>query len=213
MSANRSTALLSSLHGLVRPRNEDAAADTELLNRFFLDRDEAAFATLVHRYGPLVLGVCKRLLRNLQDAEDAFQATFLVVLLKARPIANPELLANWLYGVAYHTAQNARTSALRRQARERAKAEIYPPTQVALDDDFWEWKSILDEELNRLPEKYREPVILCGLRGMSRKEAARRLRCPEGTLSSRLARAHERLQTRLVKRGLVLSVGAVGGPL
>lgn len=209
MTEERSRTLIGSIHRLVKRSGAQVTPDGDLLNRFIVERDEIAFNALVQKYGPLVMGVCKRVLGNIQDAEDAFQATFLVLLLKARPIADPSLLANWLYGVAYNTARNARTSALRRHARERALADTprnHPETQ---DNDLWELKSILDEELQRLPDKYRAPIILCELRGLSRKEVARQLRCPEGTLSSRLASAHERLHARLASRGLVLSAGAI----
>ncbi len=180
--------------------------DGELLKRFIAHRDEAAFEALVRRYGPLVLGVCRRVLHHRHGAEDAFQATVLVLLHKAGSIAHPELVGNWLYGVAYFTAKKAKLSAARRRARERQVSEMLRAQPVAEEEELRELRPLLDEELTRLPEKYRVPIVLCELHGKSRKEVARHLGCPEGTLSSRLARAR---QQRLAKRGLALSAGSL----
>jgi RNA polymerase sigma factor (sigma-70 family) len=183
-------------------------SDRQLLERFLADHDEAAFAGLVRRHGPLVLGVCHRVLGNVHDAEDAFQATFVVLLRKAAAIGRRELLANWLYGVAYRTALEAKTAAARRRAKERQVGAM--PRPDAADEEVWrELRPYLDQELSRLPDKYRVPVLLCDLEGKTRKEAARQLGWPEGTLSGRLSRARALLAKRLTRHGLALSAGAV----
>src|SRR5262249_14892382 len=154
----------------------------ELLGRYLQRRDGDAFEALLARHGPMVLGVCRRLLGSAADAEDAFQATFLVLVRKAASIVPREQVGNWLYGVAYRTATSAKVMTDRRGAKERAAArpearEEHAPTDLG---------PLLDEELNRLPDKYRTPVVLCDLEGATRREAARRLGWPEGTLSTRL---------------------------
>jgi len=199
------------LSGLLVSGATGQLSDEELLGRFVKRRDdeaEAAFAALVERYGPMVLGVCRRVLGNRHEAEDAFQATFLVLARKASSIARPEQLANWLFGVARRAALDARARALRGKARERrvhmnSQAEI----KQAGDDqpDVDELRAILDEELARLPERYRGALVLCELDGLTRRAAAARLGIPEGTLSSRLSRAKDCLRRRLVRRGLALS--------
>ena len=190
--------------------------DEELLSRFVsigrrdrgepAEAAEAAFAALVDRYGSMVLGVCRRVLGDQHEAEDAFQATFLVLARKAGSIARREQLANWLYGVACRTALDARARARRRKVRER-KAHAMSPAEIPASNavDLDELRSILDEELSRLPEAFRGAVVLCELEGLSRYAAAQRLGIPEGTLSSRLARAKELLRRRLAGRGLAPS--------
>jgi RNA polymerase sigma factor (sigma-70 family) len=182
-------------------------SDGRLLERFIATREEAAFEALLRRHGPMVLGVCRRVLHREQDAEDAFQAAFLVLVRKAGSLSAKESVGNWLYGVAFRTAQKARAESARRRAKETRMAR---PEAVFPHDDLWgELRPLLDRELSRLPEKYREPVVLCDLQGQTRKEAARRLGCPEGTVSGRLARARVMLAKRLARRGLALSGGAV----
>jgi RNA polymerase sigma factor (sigma-70 family) len=174
-------------------------SDRQLLERFTRRQDEAAFAALVQRHGPLVLGVCRRILQHAQDAEDAFQATFLVLVRRADAIAKPDSLANWLYGVAYRTAHKARTSAARRRTYERQAV----PMGVAdpLPEALWrELRAVLDEELYHLPDKYREPLVLCYLQGKTNEEAARALGWPVGSMSARLARGREMLRDRLTSR-------------
>src|SRR5437773_2658105 len=134
MAAEPLNSLVRQIYHAVRWHPDGDATDAELLQRFTAHRDEAAFAALVRRYGPLVFGVCRRVLHHWQDAEDAFQATFLVLLHKARSIAQPRLLGNWLYGVAYYTAKNAKASALRRRARERRVMEMSQARLVVEDD-------------------------------------------------------------------------------
>jgi RNA polymerase sigma factor (sigma-70 family) len=182
-------------------------SDSELLSRFAAASDQAAFAHLMERHGPMIWRVCRRILQHTDDAEDAFQATFIVLLRKARFIRTPDLLGNWLYGVASRTALRARTQ---RRARERRRdPALHAIAQVAEDRLLGrELREILDEEINRLPMKLRLPFVLCYLEGRTNEEAARSLRCPKGTVLSRLSRARERLRRRLLRRGVSVS-GAV----
>jgi RNA polymerase sigma factor (sigma-70 family) len=185
--------------------------DRELLHAFAGRRDETAFAALVERHGPLVWGVCRRLLRDEQDAEDAFQATFLVLAKKADSIPWREDAGNWLYAVALRVARKARARAARRR---QVEGEVIMSARTAVEgapDD--EVGGIVAEEVGRLPEKYRRPVVLCCLQGKSYGEAARLLGWPEGTVSGRLARARELLRRRLVRRGLALPAGGVAALL
>jgi RNA polymerase sigma factor (sigma-70 family) len=186
--------------------DESRLSDGQLLERFLAAREEAAFAALVRRHGPMVLGVCRRVLRHHQDAEDAFQAAFLVLARKARAVRG-ESLANWLYTVAYHAALEARAAGARRRARERQVEEMpHPEVPPA---ELQDWRPLLDRELHRLPQKYRAALVLCDLEGKTRKEAARQLRLPEGTLSSRLATARRLLATRLARCGVSLALAVV----
>jgi RNA polymerase sigma factor (sigma-70 family) len=186
-------------------------SDAELLERFVAGRDEAAeaaFAALVERHGVMVLGVCRRVLGNRDAAEDAFQATFLVLAKKASAIARREQLASWLHGVARRAALDARARASRQKAREKrlgAMLPVEPPDQTMTS----ELRAVLDEELARLPERHRTAILLCELEGLSRREAANRLGISEGTLSSRLSRAKSRLRDRLTRRGFALSSAAL----
>jgi RNA polymerase sigma factor (sigma-70 family) len=180
--------------------------DGQLLQRFLGAGDDTAFAALVRRHGPMVLGVCRRVLGHEQDAEDAFQATFLVLARKAASIVPPEAVGHWLYGVAYRAAQKAREAAARRRAHER-QAGLRRPEERSRPDDRCD---DLDREITRLPDIYRAPVVLCALQGLSRQEAARRLGCPEGTLSSRLAKARRLLAKRLGGPGTVVAALVAG---
>jgi RNA polymerase sigma factor (sigma-70 family) len=183
--------------------------DGQLLECFLARRDEAAFEALVRRHGPMVLGVCRRVLRNTHDVEDAFQATFLVLVRKAASLRQRELVGNWLYGTAYRAALETRTTNAARQARERQMWEM-PERETLAETDIWqELRPLLDQELNRLPEKYRVPVVLCDLEGRKRKDVARQLGIPEGTLSSRLATARRMLAKRLARHGVMVSGGAL----
>ncbi len=179
--------------------------DRQLLDRFIHERDEAAFTKLVERHGRTVWGVCRRLLPQEQDAEDAFQAVFLLLAQKAASIHKREAVGSWLYGVAYRSALRLRQRALRRQDCESqvpAAAEGAPPWGEAA---LRELQRILDEEVQRLPEKYRRVFVLCCLEGLSRADAARELGCKEGTISSQISRARQLLQTRLARRGITLT--------
>ena len=188
--------------------------DQELLRRFVHLQDETAFAILVERHGPMVLGVCRRILGNGHDAEDAFQATFLVLVRRADSLESPELLGSWLYGVAYRIARKLRAQATRRRQQERQAASVVTATEPLTDLAWRELRDTLDVELNHLPDKYRLPLILCYLQGLTNEEAARRLGWPAGSMSYRLARGRELLRQRLLgRRGtrpgdfLVLAVG------
>jgi RNA polymerase sigma factor (sigma-70 family) len=204
MTKGRLGKVIRQLNGVLDP-----TPDGQLLERFLTTKDEAAFETLVRRHGPMVLGVCRRVLGHLHDAEDAFQATFLVLARRAGSVRRCGSLGNFLYGVAHRTALQARRAALRRRAHE-AKAMPRPQTP----DDAWDGlREALDLELQRLPEKYRSAVVLCDLEGRPRKEAARQLGLPESTLASRLATARRTLARRLTRRGLTLSGGALAAAL
>ncbi len=183
-----------------------ALPDAQLLERFVKRRDEPAFAALVARHGPMVLGVCRRLVRDAQEAEDAFQATFLILTRKAASIQRQPLLAGWLYGVACRVAIRLRSQTARRRTREQTDADL---TVLAAADDgaYSEVRPLVHEEVGRLPDKYRSAVVLCYLEGKTNEEAALQLRWPVGSVKSRLARARELLRTRLGRRGLTLSAG------
>jgi RNA polymerase sigma factor (sigma-70 family) len=187
-------------------------ADGCLLEAFVLERDEAAFAALLRRHGPMVLGTCRRVLGCPHDADDAFQATFLVLARKAASVVPRERIGPWLYGVAYRTACKARAAASRRRAVERQGARLPEPAAPAGREPA-DWLPLLDRELQRLPDRYRAPVVLCELEGRSRKEAARMLCLAEGTVSSRLARARRLLARRLRRRDLALSATALAALL
>jgi RNA polymerase sigma factor (sigma-70 family) len=183
-------------------------SDGQLLDRFVERREEAVFEAIVRRHGPMVWGVCRRVLRDHHDAEDAFQTTFVVLARKAASVMIREKLGHWLYGVAYQTAMKARAMRAKRRVREVQVPDIPEPMAVpdGLRDALAE---SLDRELSRLPEKYRIPIVLCELEGMSHREAASQLGWPIGTVSSRLSRARSMLAKRLTRRGLSLSVGSL----
>src|SRR5579885_2466131 len=195
---------------LVQGRSD--RTDGQLLEDYIRRRDEAAFADLVWRHGPMVWGVCRRVLCNYHDAEDAFQATFLVLVRKATSILPREMVANWLYGVAHQTALKARATAARRGARERQVTAMPEPARQ--QQDLWDQlQSVLDQELSRLPDKYRAVIALCDLEGKTRKEAARQLNVPEGTVASRHATARAMLARRLARSGVALSGAALAALL
>jgi RNA polymerase sigma factor (sigma-70 family) len=187
-------------------REGEEETDGQLLERVVTGRDSVALETLVRRHAPMVWGVCRRNLAHQDEAEDAFQATFLVLLRKAASIRSRELLANWLYGVAQKTARKARQMAAVRGGLEK-QVEVMPELQTEPHEDEFgpELRAGLDEEVSRLPEKYRVIIVLCDLQSRTRPEVARQLRLPEGTVGSRLARGRALLAQRLVRRGLSLS--------
>jgi RNA polymerase sigma factor (sigma-70 family) len=182
--------------------------DRELLQRFIKSRDERAFEALVRLHGPLVLGVCRRIVGHHHDAEEAFQATFLVLARKAATVRPPEMVANWLYGVACRTALKTRAAAARRRAKE-VQLTVIPELKASPTERWEEIASLLDRELRRLPDKFRAAVVCCDLEGRSRQEAALQLGCPEGTLKARLTRGRSILAQRLARQGVVLSAGAL----
>ncbi|MCI0705712.1 MAG: sigma-70 family RNA polymerase sigma factor [Planctomycetia bacterium] len=184
-----------------------AATDPELLARFLADRNEEAFAQIVRRHGAVVFGVCRRVTGNYHLAEDAFQAVFVVLAAKAASVRPRNALSAWLYGVAYRTALRARTMSDRRRRRETLVEKLPESAQAETDSvEGADIAGLLDEEIARLPEHQRLPVVLCELEGRSRQEGAEQLGIPEGTLSSRLAAARKALAERLRQRGVVLSV-------
>jgi RNA polymerase sigma factor (sigma-70 family) len=180
--------------------------DERLLRDYVTSQDSDAFAALVHRHGAMVFGVCRRLLQREQDAEDAFQATFLVLIRKARSLTRPKLLGNWLYGVAHRTASKIRATDIRQRKREAPMVNHPAP---ASDDDMLrsELRSLLDDELERLPQRYRAPLVLFYLEGKTVEEVGTTLGRPKGTILAQLARGRERLRSRLSRRGLPLSPG------
>jgi RNA polymerase sigma factor (sigma-70 family) len=211
-SGSMSTVILHLRKSMSR-QGEAGLTDAQLLERFIDHRDDAAFAALVARHGSMVMGVCLRVTRNHQDAEDAFQATFLVLARKAASISSRELLANWLYGVAHNTALKARASSVKRHAKEKQVTQMPEPAMAG--QELWNdnIQALLDQELSRLPDKYRVPIILCDLEGKTRKEAAQQLGCPEGSLSSRLSRARVMLAKRLARHGQAISGGSLAAVL
>jgi RNA polymerase sigma factor (sigma-70 family) len=204
------TALGTVLHNLRRcllRQDEAGLTDGDLLECFITERDEGAFEALVRRHGPMVLGVCRRILRNEADAEDAFQATFLVLVRKAASIRPRVRVGNWLYGVAHSTALKARAMRTTRLAKEREAAARLKPEDSA---ETWDQLStLLDQELKALPDKYRTAIVLCDLEGKSIKEAAQQLGCPQATVGTRLARGRRLLARRLGRHGLALSAGVI----
>jgi RNA polymerase sigma factor (sigma-70 family) len=215
MSRSALTASVRYLRKVVASQSHHQNNDERLLQDFVMDRDEAAFGELVRHYGSLVGGVCRRVLGHQQDAEDAFQATFLVLAQNAARLRNKTALASFLHGTAYRIALNAKRTAARRR-----KHEGQIPTRSSvdpLDELSWrEVRTLLDEEVACLPEKYRSALILCCLDGVSQTEAAQRLGLKEGTLSSRLTTARKILSQRLARRGVeltaVLAASALAAP-
>jgi RNA polymerase sigma factor (sigma-70 family) len=203
MALGVADSILRHLRKLVGTGPAPDSTDAQLLERFAAQRDEAAFAALMERHGPLVWGVCRHILRHQQDAEDAFQATFLVLARKAAAIRKSEAVASWLHGVAYRVATKARQTIAKRRARqsEVPMPREEQPSEVGLH----ELQAVLDEEVQRLPKKYRAPFVLCCLESMGRAEAAAELGWHEGTLSTRIARARQLLERRLARRGITLS--------
>jgi RNA polymerase sigma factor (sigma-70 family) len=183
-------------------------SDENLLERFAVYCDERAFEALLDRHGPMVWGVCRRVLKRVQDIEDAFQATFLVLVRKARSIRRRPSAGSWLHSVAYRIALEARAHSERESTRER-KDSMRTGTDASDGASFHEVQAILDEEITSLPERLRAPLLLCCLGGRTKAQAARELGWKEGTVASRLARARERLEGRLTRRGVALTAGAM----
>jgi RNA polymerase sigma factor (sigma-70 family) len=186
--------------------------DGQLLERFIRQRDEPAFAALLQRHGPLVLRVCRLVLHDLHDAEDAFQATFLVLARKAASIHKQASISAWLHRVALNIARTARTTAAQRRSHEK-QAVLMSQLSAVDDAPLPDWQRLLHEQVDRLPEKYRLPVVLCYLKGTTHEEAARQLGWPLGTVKGRLARARDLLRGRLARRGLALSTSGLAAAL
>ncbi len=199
-----SGALARQVERLFQNGTVSGLSEGELLERFVRGHDEAAFEAIVTRHGPMVLGVCRRLLRDPNDVDDAFQATFLVLVRKAGSLRSRELLGNWLYGVAFRVANRARVVGARRAARTPLGSDALQKAAAEPEPEPLPW---LHEEVRRLPEKYRALVLLCYFEGLSHEEAAHRLGCPIGTVKGRLSRAREMLRKRLVRRGVSIPGG------
>ncbi len=208
---DRFLSVLSQLRRVILRHGEGGLNDGQLLDRFIHQRDETAFEVLVWRHGPMVLGVGRRVLRNLDDAEDILQATFLALVRQARSIRRREAIAGWLYQVAYRLALRARHQKKKRSRSQVALSEV-AAAAPSNDDPGQEELRLLDEELQRLPEKYRIPLVLSYLQGMTNQEIAVRMTCPIGTVFTRLARGREMLRKRLIRRGVTLSAGLMGAP-
>ncbi len=200
------------LRELVAVDQTAAATDRELLRRFVQQQDDAAFTALVQRHGPMVLSVCRRVLRHVHDAEDACQVAFLVLARKAGSIRRSESLGSWLHGVAFRAAANLKRQVARRHARETAAVDV--AQQPDPGDVSWrEVRAVLDEELRHLPTRYQAPLVLCYLEGKTRDEAAQELGWSTGTLRGRLERGRDLLRTRLARRGLMLSASLLATQL
>jgi RNA polymerase sigma factor (sigma-70 family) len=207
MIQGQSGAVVRQVQRLFEVGTAASVTEGQLLERYLEHRDEVAFEALVARHGPMVLGVCRRMLRDPQDVEDAFQATFLVLLRKGGSIRDRELLGNWLYGVAQRVSMKARA----RPSRVGMDSDLahLEDSRSDPDPDGFELRSVLDQELARLPEKYRAPIVLCYLEGHTHEEAAARLGWPVGTVRGRLARARDTLRGRLFRRGLAPASAAL----
>jgi RNA polymerase sigma factor (sigma-70 family) len=212
MATSQISGVLQHLRKTVQIQDGAGLTDGQLLEDYVSRHDPAALAVLVRRHGPMVWGVCRRVLVNYHDTEDAFQAAFLVLVRRASSIVPREMVVNWLYGVAHQTALKARATAARRRGRERQVAVM--PELAETGHDLWrELRPLLDAELSRLPAKYRVVLVLCDLEGRTRKEAARQLGVPEGTVAGRLARARTLLARWLARHGLAVSGGTLAAVL
>ncbi len=211
MAKGESPGVLRDIHTLFHVGTSSGLTDAQLLDRFRArsDRDlsESAFAGLMARHGPMVLGVCRRALRNPDDVADAFQATFLILVRQADTVRVEDSLGRWLYGVSRRVSVRAKLAAARRSAREVGAIE--PAAAPAASADGDELRDVLDEEISRLPEKFRSAVVLCELEGLGHDEAARQLGCAVGTVKSRLSRAREKLRPRLIRRGIAPTAWAL----
>jgi RNA polymerase sigma factor (sigma-70 family) len=192
--------------------------DRQLLERFIARRDpagEAAFAALVTRHGPMVLDVCRSITGDLHHAEDAFQAVFLVLARRAGSVRDPDLLGNWLYGVALRTARCAKLQIDRQRKNEEqgAMSRLDSGAITAVESIAREDMEALHDEISRLPRSFRLPVVLCYFEGLTLDEAAHRLRCPAGTVRSRLARAYDKLRRGLTRRGVVMPAAGIASAL
>jgi RNA polymerase sigma factor (sigma-70 family) len=206
MATAQMETVIRHLRRAVTRQDGPGQTDGQLLASFIDQKDDGAFAALVRRHGPMVFGVCRRVVRNYHDAEDAFQATFLVLARNASKVRPRERVASWLHGVALRTAMKANALTAKRRGREQQVAEL-PEPSVVQQDPVCDLLPLLDRELNGLPEYYRLPVLLCDLEGKTIKEATQQLGWPQGTLAGRLARGRKLLARRLANRGVTLSAG------
>jgi RNA polymerase sigma factor (sigma-70 family) len=214
LASDHSLIVTKHLHALFRTGTALGQSDGCLLDRFRSGPDDladAAFAMLVERHAPMVFHVCRRILGNRHDAEDAAQAVFLVLVRQASSIRGRDSLASWLYGAAARIATRARLDAARRQRREQKGAERSMAIREAANDgrdELEPWVELY-QELGRLPDRFRLPILLCQLEGLTHEQAAERLGCPIRTIQSRLARGRERLRDRLTRRGVALAITAL----
>jgi RNA polymerase sigma factor (sigma-70 family) len=210
MRNRRST--LEDFHALFHLGAMGVWADGKLVRHFLSGQSgcEGAFRVLLHRHGPMVLSACRRVLGDSHAADDAFQATFLVLVKKARSIRDREVLTGWLHGVAVRVSRKAKARAYRRRVVEQQAAEQFRVAEEQGDPDRAELRALIDEEIRQLPARYRDPLVLCYLEGLRHHEIAERLACPVGTVESRLSRGRERLRTRLVRRGLAPTASVLG---
>lgn len=206
MAIGQLNKLMGQVRSVALRQDAKETPDAELLRMYLATGDEAAFEALVRRHGRMVLGVCRRVLHNLHDANDAFQATFLVLIRKAGTLRSPEMLSNWLYGVAYRSALQAKKAEAMRRAKEGRVTGHLPPAE---EQDWDNLLAHLDKELSLLSDKFRAVLVACDLDGRSRKEVARLLGLPEGTVASRLARARVMLARRMARHGPALSGGTL----
>lgn len=213
MPTGQVSRLMPTLRRVVLAGRSAARSDGELLGAFVADRDSDAFAELVRRHGPMVLGVCRRVIGDRTTADDAFQASFVVLARRAASVRPREQVGNFLYGVAYRTALKARMVLARRRSREKQVETMPEPTAPAARTDWTDLLPVIDEELAKLPDKLRLPVVLCDLEGRPQREVAKHLDVPPATLATRLASARRTLAARLTRRGVALSGGALAGLL
>jgi RNA polymerase sigma factor (sigma-70 family) len=209
MAVTQLDPVLHHIRRLAFAANPNDPTDGQLLEQYHLGGSQEAFAVLVRRHGPMVLGVCRRILRTVPDAEDAFQATFLLLVRNAARIVNRESVGSWLHGVAYRTSLKAKSAARRRRTVER-QAPVVAAVEERPEVLWRDLRPLLDEEIGRLPERYRLPLVLCYLEGKTNTEAAQLLRWPKGTVATRLARARQQLRNRLTQRGAALSAAGLG---
>src|SRR6516162_1454542 len=212
MADTRHHPILNYLRRVLGTEAVGGVTDAELLRRFVNGRDEAAFELLLWRHAGMVLHVCRQILHDHQTVEDAFQATFLIFVRKANAISRRESLGGWLYRVAYRIALKARAQAKKLAATDAELHRIEAPAE-AEDGELRELRRLICEEVNRLPPKYRAPVIACYFEAKTHEEAAQQLGWPRGTVAGRLARARDMLHRRLVRRGVTLTSSAFAAAL
>jgi RNA polymerase sigma factor (sigma-70 family) len=206
MDGSRLRSVVRRLRRAAEPCGPGGLTDADLLRRWIACRDEAAFEALLWRHATAVLGVCRRVLGDVHEAEDAAQAAFLTLARRAHAIGRRQAVAAWLHTVAYRTALRARP----RRPRAAPQSELTTLPAAPDEDPVWrDLRPVLDEEIGRLPEKYRAAFVLCHVEGRTNEEAARELCCPVGTVLSRLARARRRLRDTLTRRGVTLAAGAL----
>ena len=214
MAIGHRGSIIDSLGRLFDAGTLSGLGEAQLLERFLTQGDEAAFEAILHRHGPMVLGVCRRVLDDPHDVADAFQTTFLILIKKAPSIRDRDVLGTWLYGVARRVAVRAKVGDRLRHSRQGSKVEGLDVEQARTDRlEEIELRSLIDTELEQLPSRYRQPLVLCDLEGQTHEQAALQIGCPVGTVKSRLSRGREQLRSRLVRRGVAPSAALVASLL